>query len=266
MHQRIRFTGILAAAFILTSSFARSALISIETPALGALTHQADYNSPGGFSSGGAFFNNSYTDYGGGAFGWSGFSLSRETNTTTPGFGNQFSAVAGSGFGGSSQYAVSYVDFFSAAPKITFAPGERPLSLQIVNTTYAALSMRDGDSFAKKFGGTSGNDPDFFRLTINGLNALSQPTGSVDFYLADYRFSNNASDYIVTSWTAVDLSSLSASTNALTFSVASSDVGGSGINTPTYFAVDQITTVPEPASAMLLALAAAGFAARRRRG
>jgi len=265
MYQRIKFTGVLATAVFLGSSLAQAGLIDIEAPALGALTHQADYNTPGGFTSGGAFFNNTYTDFGGGAFGWSGFALSRETDATTPGFGNQFSSAAGSGFGGSLQYAVSYVDSFSPAPQITFAPGERPLSLQITNTTYAALSMKNGDSFAKKFGGTSGTDPDFFKLTINGFSATSQPTGSLDFYLADYRFENSASDYIVTTWTPVDLSSLGASTNALTFSLASSDNGRFGMNTPAYFAVDQITTVPEPSSVLLLAFAATGLAVRRRR-
>ena len=264
MLQRIKFTGILVAAVFLGSSLAHAGFIDLETPSLGAATHKVDFRPDGGFTSGGAFFNNSYFD-GGTYFTWSGFSLSRETNTTTPGFGNQFSSAAGSGFGGSLQYAVSYVDSFAATPQIKFAAGERPISLQITNTTFAALSMRDGDSFAKKFGGLSGNDADFFRLTINGLDALSQPTGSLDFYLADYRFANNASDYIVTTWTPVDLSSLGASTNALTFSLASSDNGTFGMNTPAYFAVDQITAVPEPSSCLLLAVSVTALAMKRRR-
>ena len=267
MLRHIRITGILAAAILSASASTHAALIDLEAPALGALTHQADYNATSGFSSGGAFFNNSYTDFGGGSFSWAGFSLSRETDTTTAGFGNQFSAVAGSGAGGSLQYAVSYVDSFSSAfpPRITLAAGERPVSMQIVNTTYAALSMKNGDSFAKQFGGASGNDPDFFKLTVSGHDSSNQPTGSLDFFLADYRFANNALDYIVTSWTPVDLSSLGASTRALTFDLASSDNGSFGMNTPAYFAVDNITTVPEPHSALLLMLAGTGLAARRRR-
>jgi len=264
MLQHIKITGILAAAITVASSSALAGTIDFETPPLGALTHQADYNATSGFSSGGAFFNNSYTSFGGGFFSWSGFSLSRETDTTTAGFTNQFSAASGSGSGGSSQYAVGFGDASSTVPKITFAPGERPVSLQIVNTTYAALSMRDGDAFAKKFGGVSGNDPDFFKLTINGLDGADQPTGSLDFYLADFRFANNAQDYIVTAWTPVDLNTIGASTQALTFGFTSSDNGGSGINTPAYFAVDNINTVPEPSSALLLATGLLAFARRRR--
>ena len=265
MLRHVKITGSFAAAIFSTAVSAHAALIDLEAPALGnPPTHQENYGATSGFSSGGAFFNNSYTDFGGGFFGWAGFALSRETNTVTPGAGNQFSAAAGSGAGGSLQYAVSYTDGFTV-PRITLAAGERPVSMQIVNTTYAALSMQNGDSFAKKFGGASGNDPDFFKLTVNGLDSSNQSTGSLDFYLADYRFADNAQDYIVTSWTPIDLSSLGASTQALTFSLASSDVGGFGINTPTYFAVDNIATVPEPNSALLLMLAGTGLAARRRR-
>ncbi len=265
MYQSSKFTGLLAAAVLSGASISLAGIIDLETPALGALTHQADYNSTLGFSSGGAFFNNTYTDFGGGSFSWSGFALSRETNTTTPGFGNQFSAVAGSGAGGSLQYAVSFVDDFNPTPRITLAAGERPVSMQIVNTTYPALSMKNGDSFAKKFGGATGNDPDFFKLTVNGLNTSNQSTGSLDFYLADYRFANNALDYIVTTWTNVDLTSLGASTQALTFTLASSDNGSFGMNTPAYFAVDNVTTVPEPSSAVLLAVGLLAFSTRRRR-
>ena len=45
----------------------------------------------------------------------------------------------------------------------------------------------------------------------------------MEFYLADYRFANNASDYIVRDWTFVNLASLGA-VSKLTFGLTSSDV------------------------------------------
>ena len=56
----------------------------------------------------------------------------------------------------------------------------------VTNSTYAAISMRDGDQFAKKFGGESGDDPDFFRLVAHGYKDGSL-TDSVEFFLADYQ-------------------------------------------------------------------------------
>ena len=51
----------------------------------------------------------------------------------------------------------------------------------------------------------------------------------------------------------MDLSSLGDVTG-LEFNVASSDVGDFGINTPTYFAMDDLTVIPEPMSILLLGL------------
>ena len=204
-------------------------------------------------------------DFGGGFTSWSGFALSRETNTTTAGFGNQFSAFAGSGASGSLQYVIGFPDSFGAISTITLPAGEIPVSLDITNTTYAALSMRDGDMFAKKFGGPSGNDPDYLKLTIDGLNASNAVVRSVDFYLADFRSANNAEDYILSHWTTVDLSSFGAATLKLRFSLSSSDNGQFGMNTPGYFAVDNLATVPEPGAVMLLGLGMAGLVCRRKR-
>lgn len=113
--------------------------------------------------------------------------------------------------------------------------------------------MRDGCFPANKFGGPSGDDPDWFLLTITGKDASGADTNTVEFYLADYRFEDNSEDYIVDSWEYVDLSSLGV-VKSLEFSLSSSDVGDFGINTPTYFAMDSLICVPEPATAMLLAL------------
>ena len=135
------------------------------------------------------------------------------------------------------------------------------------NTTYTALSMLQGDSFAKKFGGASGNDADWLKLSILGLNAANVVTGSVDYYLADYRFADNSLDYIVKNWTYVDLSSLG-TVNSLGFALTSSDTGSFGINTPAYFAMDSlsVTAVPEPSHAVLFlsGLALLGVVAKRR--
>ena len=126
--------------------------------------------------------------------------------------------------------------------------------------------MRDGDGFAKKFGGVSGNDPDFLKLTITGFNGAAA-TGSVDFFLADYRFANNAQDYIVKAWTFVDLSSLGAVTR-LGFDLTSTDNGPFGMNTPGYVAIDTLTTVPVPephqAALLLAGLALLGAMWRKR--
>ena len=124
--------------------------------------------------------------------------------------------------------------------------------------------MRDGDQFAKKFGGNSGNEEDFFKLEIQGFRG-TVATGSVDFFLADYRFADNTQDYLVDQWARVNLSSLGA-VDSLKFALSSSDLGQFGMNTPAYFAMDRIgfSAVPEPGSIALLSAAGAAVWLRRR--
>ena len=214
------------------------------------------------FTSGGATFNHSFTDFGGGCC-QNDWVYSNRTDTTTPGFENQFSSYAGSGAAGSSNYAIANF----GTPTVGFAGPVNVSGAYFTNTTYAALSMLEGDLFGKKFGGASGNDPDWFRLTIEGRDASNALTGSVDFYLADFRFADNSQDYIVGDWTWVDLSSLGA-VNGLSFSLASSDTGAWGMNTPAYFTMDNLTVaaVPEPGQvAMFIAgLGVLGMAGGRR--
>jgi hypothetical protein len=217
------------------------------------------------FVSRGAVFNNYYnTDFGGY---WAGWSYSNVVNTTTPGFTNQYASYAGGG-DGSPIYGVAYQDFFTpVTPAIVLPVGTQPLSVRITNTTYAALSMRDGDAFAKKFGGPTGNDPDYFRVTIRGFDSTNVPTGLVEFFLADYRFPDNSLDYIVSQWTTVNLAALGPAVR-LTFHLDSSDNGPFGMNTPAYFALDNlvVTPIPEPASFALAAMGAVLAVRFRQRG
>ena len=55
--------------------------------------------------------------------------------------------------------------------------------MDLTNATYAALSMQNGDSFAKKFGGTTGNDADLFGVTLRGfdnVNGTGNAIGSLN--------------------------------------------------------------------------------------
>lgn len=204
------------------------------------LTEESFWNGSdgsGGFVTDGVHFNNDYNS----AFSfWTGWAASNGTDTTTPGFLSQYSAFTGEGAADSSTYGVSFTG--GVTPTISLTDDTSSLgfeSLMVTNTTYAALSMLNGDAFAKKFGGADGTDPDFFRLTIEGLNATGVSVGTVEFYLADYRSADSAEDYVLDEWREVDLSSLAGATS-LTFALDSSDVGAFGMNTPAYFAVDNI--------------------------
>ncbi len=211
-------------------------------PVSGGTTSEGPYGdqvTKGEFKSDEAQLNNAYSlDYGS----WSGWGYSNETNTSTPGFTNQFSAITGSGANDSATYGVSFASSTGEdVAKVTLPEDAGSLrSIQITNTTYAALSMQNGDSFAKKFGGVLGTDPDWFLLTIEGKDGSGASVGTVDFYLADYRSDDSSLDYIVDAWTEVDLSSLS-NADSLEFWVTSSDVGVFGMNTPAYFAMDELS-------------------------
>lgn len=247
---------ILTAAMLLICTYAihaQTTTITFEDKSLPPNSYENGANLSGGFTSGGAFFNNNYNstfDF------WLGWSYSNVKDVTTPGFTNQYAAyhLPSGGGDASSNFGVAF-NFDVGDARVTLPSGTNPLSMRLTNVTYTALSMRDGDAFAKKFGGATGNDPDFFLLNIQGRDASNAITGTVPFYLADFRFNNNALDYIISNWTTVDLSSLPANTTALTFELTSSDNGAFGMNTPAYFAMDTlILAVPEPGSFALISL------------
>ena len=268
MNRSTSRTALLGAVLLLPFTLSAATLVDFEDLDLSAVSHKEDWRPTGSFTSGGASFNNSYTAFDDFAF-WGGFALSREINTTTAGFGNQYSSFAGGGSGlngetvAGTNFVLAYVDTYSAepfTPTITLAAGDVPVSVRITNTTYAALSMLNGDGFAGKFGGDTGNDPDYLKLTIQGFDTFGVSTGKVDFYLADYRSANNAEDYIVQDWRLVDLSSLGGNTHQLAFTMESTDGG-----TPTYFALDNLVVIPEPGAPLLLVAATGLLGAFRRR-
>jgi hypothetical protein len=273
-----RSTSLAALAMLALPFTLQAATITLEDV---AMPNEQAYAGPGGgrywaglvppanasidsqFASGSARFLNSNTDFGG-FESWNGFAYSNLTDTTTAGFGNQYGAWPGSGADGSANYAVSYALDFSP-PRIEFTQPTAIASLRVANTTYAALSMRDGDTFAKKFGGASGDEPDFLLLTVTGRDASQQVTGSVQFYLADFRSPDASEDYILADWASLELLDLGV-VSALEFSMRSSDIGPFGMNTPSYFAVDDIRPVPLPAAAWLLACGALALQRWRRVG
>jgi hypothetical protein len=121
-------------------------------------------------------------------------------------------------------------------------PSSGILGFKIANTTFAYNSMKSGDAFAKKFGGVSGNDADSFVLKISAFHK-GQFLFSKRVVLADFRFADNAKDYILDSWTTVDLSMPQNEVgprDSFVFELMSSDNGQFGMNTPGFFAIDEL--------------------------
>ena len=236
--KKVLLIGALSALFINLSIGQQ--ILDFESVTLSADSYDNGSSSAGDFVFGQLTLSNVYDAQWGS---WNGFSISNMSDNATAGFSNQYSAYHGSGKDGSTNFAVYY-------PQGTISVAQNGVieGFYITNTTYAAISMRDGDAFAKQFGspndangipdGTNGED--YFRVWIIGENG-SGLRDSVLFYLADYRFADDNDDYIVDTWEYVDLTQLSVNAKTVEFLFESSDVGQWGINTPQYFAIDDIS-------------------------
>jgi hypothetical protein len=160
---------------------------------------------------------------------------------STQQFGNMYSCYAGHNTQGIHALTYLNIDWMTneiIPDYIRFTGQWRLVSLKVTNTTYTALTMLNGDAFSKKFGGTSGDDPDWFKLSIVGYdNGTASDT--VDFYLADYRFSDNNDDYIIKEWTSIDFTTIDI-VDSVAFFLTSSDNGTYGMNTPALFCFDDL--------------------------
>jgi hypothetical protein len=177
---------------------------------------------------------------------WTGFSISNVTDNTTSGWGNQYSAFTGSGYYGSSNYAIGY----GVADVLCENEYQFITSFKITNSTYTGVSMRDGDAYAKQFGSVNNasgtpdgtNGEDFYRVWVYCEDYSGANTDSVEVMLADYRFADDTQDYIVDTWLDVDLQSVSFPVSRIQFRLESSDIGDFGMNTPAYYAIDNIVS------------------------
>lgn len=203
------------------------------------LNGQGYYNGSdlsGGYSSNGLHFKNDYTPQ---FQSWSGFAASSVTDSATAGYTNQYGCYAGGAANGSQKFGLAYVFTFPTLRSDIVDATTKLVSFQYTNNTYAGLSMKNGDAVAKKFGGVSGNDPDFFKLLVyNYWNGVVTDTGEV--YLADYRSADNSQDFIAKAWRTATFN-FSSPFDSLVFDLKSTDNGTFGMNTPAYFCLDNLT-------------------------
>ncbi len=209
--------------FLVLAASAAQTTVSFE--GLGLLPgHHVDNAS---FATNAATFRN--VDYG---YSWAGFAFSAVSNTTLNWYTNQYAAAQGF----PRAYAVGYHDYYNGvAPEIAFDPPAAPKSVLLDNTTYAALTIRDGDAFgfSQPFGSN-----DTFILTLTAYDADGKALAATNHYLADYRAGKT---FVQTNWSQLDLSWMPPTVASLVGTLTTTDVGAWGPNTPTYFALADFT-------------------------
>lgn len=197
------------------------------------------------YSGGWMFYNYYMPEY----YFWGGFTASNHTDMSQSGLNAQYTSASGGGYDGSTQYGVAYAMGVQCDVHASDNQSHTVTGCYVTNNLWAYQNMHDGDATATAFGGPTGNDPDWFKLTATGKNASGQTVGTAEIYLADYRFSNNEDDYILNTWEWFDLSTLGA-VHTISFSLSSSKNDSYGMITPAYFCIENFNgeapTPPTP--------------------
>lgn len=136
-------------------------------------------------------------------------------------------------------YAVVYdPGAYGTSPEITLPDYlDKPQSMLVTNTAYTWATIRFGDSYGVS---TPFAKDAWYKLTVTGYDAEETATGTTEVYLADYRSEVETEHYVLTTFTSVDLTALGDSVKKIRFVLSSSDTGAYGLNTPAYFAFDNL--------------------------
>ena len=241
VRQIITFSALLACFIVKAQNFQHQRIYTtfdnLSLPQTDTFDNGA--NGLGGFSHMNRIFTNEYDT----AWGtWSGWSLSNMRNDSTAGFENQYSAKPGHGVSFTPNYAVGYGNAY-----IKLEPANTISGAYFTNNAYAYFDMLEGSAFSKKFGGTSGNDSDYFKLIVECFYK-GELSARSELYLADFRDNDNSNDYIVDDWKYLDFNNDSRSdvlADSIAFSFESSDNGQWGMNTPAYFCMDDFNALSD---------------------
>lgn len=216
--------------------------------------HNQVYNdstsNAGGFHNGHAFFPTFWNGS------WKGgWVASAMHDSSTAGIANQYGCAAFKGYNNSNIFAVGTTQNKLTLRLTDSLIGKNVSGFYVCNSTYAYKSMKYGSTNAKKFGDTTGTHcacaqgsyPDWFKLTIKRYYNDTLRNDTAEVYLADFRYANTSQDYILNTWTWINLSTLGGKdsllgrADSLEFYLSSSDNGTSGMNTPPYFCIDNLT-------------------------
>jgi len=155
---------------------------------------------------------------------WYGFAYSQMHDITTPGYENEFSVYALNDEEENKFMVGYFAPWEGQSIDITFSQPVKDLSFDVANTTWAALAMKDGRVPARKF-----TETDWFELTIKVTSTDAIET--IIIKMGDGTKITNV-------WNNIQVQSNNIT--KLEFSLDSSDTGMFGINTPTYFCIDNI--------------------------
>lgn len=149
-------------------------------------------------------------------------------------------AAAGVGANNSANYAVCKSKGGIAVSR----SNARIHSVDIVLTKGTVDLLKNGNGSVKKFGGPSGKDADFLRVTVSGLSSGIK-IAQQDIILADYRSADSTKDYIQSSWNTINISKLvgiddTTQIDSLSFVISSSDASATGLNSVATFAIDNL--------------------------
>lgn len=160
-----------------------------------------------------------------------GFTYTNKTDKKTAGYTNN-SAITGTGKTCATYMTVNPSAYSTDKFRFAGNASHTVKGMYVTNSTYAYLSILNGDGYAKPF-----KDGSWFKLTVTGLDDKGNTTGTAEIYLADYR---NGKKVLLDKWTWMDLSALG-KVAEVKFSLSSTDNGNFGMNTPAYFCMDGFT-------------------------
>lgn len=236
------FIGLIALTVAVTSCKPTenkiTTVIDFEDVDLGETGYWTGTDSTSSFTLDNIEFSNSYIEmeYEGYKYViWSGFACSEKNDSITPGLGNQYSVMAGSGAFNSKKFALAY-DSASIVCASNIDGKYKIKSMMLTNSTYSYTAMLNGSDFNRAFSQEGdGGKGDWFKVTIKGYLS-SVETGKIDYYLADYR---NQKSFMSKAWEKVDVSSLG-EVDRVSITFDSSDKLGPYLNNPAYVCIDNI--------------------------